>query len=283
MKECGLLPEGCGEDESLLHDLLQGVECQQVRDREQLHMPALQLEDETKHTDKAGKEAKEIALYSDSEICMLYRDAKNKKHQIEIIEQLTGYSDLQIEYILKKGGCLELKDEKKVAIMEQYNKGLSDKAISKAVGVAQSQVSTFLRGQSLPPNGKKFPGKGETVQAVPVPEAVGETHEAVPKIPEKPEIIQTEEGKEMEEIKTVQPEVLQEKQTEVLESLKSETRKNYEELKEVLPKSIPDPDNMPIDYDVIETLTPQQYYELAKMTIQSINSMIETLRTVWEG
>lgn len=204
---------------------------------------------------------------------MLYREAKNKKHEITIIKQLTGYSDLQIEYILKKGGVLELKDDKKAAIMEQYNKGLSDTDIARETEISQSQVSTFLRGQGLPPNGKKLPGKAETKEVINVPEVVEEIHKAVVgvKVTEK---IEKEEKKEVEENKTVQQEVKQEKQTEVLKNLESETQKNYEELKEVLPKSIPNPEDMPINYDVIETLTPQQYYELAKMTI-------ELLKTIW--
>lgn len=259
--------------EGYLHDLQRSVGRKQIHNREQLHMSTLRLENETQCNDKTRKEAKEIALYSDSEICMLYRDAKNKRNQIEIIKQLTGYSDLQIEYILKKGGCLELKDEKKAEIIEQYNKGLSDKAISREVEISQSQVSTFLRGQGLPPNGKKFPGKTEPKEIIIVPEVVEEIHETVAEV-KAPEKIEKEEKKEVEENKTVQQEVKQEKQAEVLKNLKSETQKNYEELKEVLPKSIPNPEDMLINYDVIETLTPQQYYELAKMTI-------ELLKTIW--
>lgn len=196
---------------------------------------------------------------------MLYREAKNKKHEITIIKQLTGYSDLQIEYILKKGGVLELKDDKKAMIMEQYNKGLSDTDIARETGIAQSQVSTFLRGEKLPANGKAWGGKKKEAVVSEMPEKVQEV-----KAPEKIE----KEDKAVEEIKIVQPEVKQEKQAEVIKNLKSETQKNYEELKEVLPKSIPNPEDMPINYDVIETLTPQQYYELAKMTI-------ELLKTIW--
>jgi predicted transcriptional regulator len=211
---------------------------------------------------------------------MLYREAKNKKHQIEIVKQLTGYSDLQIEYILKKGGVLELKDDKKAMIMEQYNKGLSDTDIARETGIAQSQVSTFLRGEKLPANGKAWGGKKKETSVSPnVQKVVSEIIEKVQEV-KAPEKIEKEVDKAVEEIKTVQPEVKQiqtevkQIQTEVLKNLKSETQKNYEELKEVLPKSIPNPEDMPINYDVIETLTPQQYYELAKMTI-------ELLKTIW--
>lgn len=185
--------------EGYLHDLQRGVGRKQIHNREQLHMSTLRLEDETQCNDKTRKEAKEIALYSDSEICMLYRDAKNKKNQIEIIKQLTGYSDLQIEYILKEGGCLELKDEKKAEIMEQYNKGLSDKAISREVQISQSQVSTFLRGQGLPPNGKRFPGKTESKVIIDVPEVVEEIHETVAEV-KVTEKIEKEEDKEMPDV-----------------------------------------------------------------------------------
>jgi predicted transcriptional regulator len=204
---------------------------------------------------------------------MLYREAKNKKHQIEIVKQLTGYCDLQIEYILKKGGVLELKDDKKAMIMEQYNKGLSDTDIARETGIAQSQVSTFLRGEKLPANGKAWGGKKKETSVSPnVQKVVSEIIEKVQEV-KAPEKIEKEVDKAVKEIKTVQPEVKQ-IQTEVLKNLKSETQKNYEELKEVLPKSIPNPEDMPINYDVIETLTPQQYYELAKMTI-------ELLKTIW--
>lgn len=193
--------------------------------------------------------------WTEDEICMLYRDAKYKEQQIEILTQLTGFPRWKIENILMEGGYLELDDKKKEEILkEYYNNGLSDSAIARKTGVAQSQVSTFLRSKGLAPNGKMYNKKEEK------------------KVEEVKQEVKT--------VQTVQPEV---KNTEVLEKLKGETKKNYEELKEVLPMSIPDPDSLPINYDIVETLTPQQYYEMAKMTIQSINSVIELMRTIWEG
>lgn len=175
---------------------------------------------------------------------MLYRDAKNKKSQIVILTQLTGLSRYGIEKILEEGGC-ELANpnpELQEKIKELHSQGLSAEAIAKEVGLkSSSTVYYYFERLGLKPNKGGRPRKKE--------------------------------DKAVEEIKTVQPEVKQ-IQTEVLKNLKSETQKNYEELKEVLPKSIPNPEDMPINYDVIETLTPQQYYELAKMTI-------ELLKTIW--
>lgn len=229
--------------------------------------------------------------WTKSEICMLYREAKDKRMQIQILTELTGARTLEIENILREGGYIELDNTKKEKILNQYNNGLSDAAISRATGIAQSQVSKFLRGEGLPPNGTYNQKKDETKEEVKMSEekvstpeikAVAASEEAKPAFMDKKMNIPGD-GRE-DEVPTVRAQISDSKADRgVIESLKKETKENSNELKAVLPQSIPDPESLPINYDVIETLTPQQYYELAKMTIQSINSMIETLRTVWEG
>ena len=173
--------------------------------------------------------------YTESEICTLYRSAKNKKLQINILTELTGLRTFEVEKILEEGGYLnQMTDLVKDRILELYKQELSDTAIAKELSLAQSQVSTFLRKQELPPNGKK----------------------SLKKI--------KEEEKKMEKPASY----------DVIEKLKKETQKNVEELKEILPKSIPAPEDLPIEYDIVEELTPQQYYELAKLTL-------ELLKTIW--
>lgn len=215
-----------------------------------------------------------ISGYTKSEICSLYRQAKDKQLQITILTQLTASSKHEIEKILIEGGCLnQMTDLVKERILQLYKKELSDSAIAKELSLAQSQVSTFLRKQGLPPNGRLYNKKSMEEKEV-------EEVKELPKVPElkqdlilpKPELFKQ---KVRPEIETVQPEV---KQNKVLEDLEKETKKNVDELKEILPKSMPtvvvEPEDVPINYDVIETLTPQQYYELAKMTL-------ELLKTIW--
>lgn len=230
--------------------------------------------------------------WTKSEICMLYREAKDKRLQIQILAELTGLRTFEIENILREGGYIEMDDKKKEEILkEYYNHGLSDSAIAKKVGMAQSPVSKFLRSKGLPPNGTYNQKKDEIKEEVKMSEEKVSTPEIKNMvIPEeaKPAFMDKKmnipgDGRE-DEVPTVRAQISDSKADRgVIESLKKETKENSNELKAVLPQSIPDPESLPINYDVIETLTPQQYYELAKMTIQSINSMIETLRTVWEG
>ena len=182
--------------------------------------------------------------YTESEICSLYRQAKNKKSQIEILTQLTGVNKLAIENILKKGGYLMAEKKPKIMkdivipnsekIKELHAQGLTQKEIAKEVGVAQSTVHYYFKKLELEPN-YRYPYKKK-------------------------------EGKQ----------VKKQASYDVVEKLKEETKKNVEELKEVLPKPIPDQEDMPIDYDIVEELSPQQYYELAKVTL-------ELLKTIWEG
>lgn len=164
--------------------------------------------------------------YTDSEICKLYKNAKNKKLQMQILKELTLKTETEVIEILEKGGILKLTEEIKQLILEKYKEGLSDTQIARELGLAQSQVSPFLRKQGLESNSKKNEKK--------------------------------------------------EKETELVEKLKRETQRNIEELKEILPKSMPvNPNNTcGANYDIIETLTPQQYYELAKLSL-------ELLKTIW--
>ena len=199
--------------------------------------------------------------YTNEEICMLYRDAKNKKTQIQILTELTGLREFQIINILREGGYVDLDEKKKEEILKEYfNNSLSDSAIARKVGMAQSPVSKFLRSKGLPANGQFNKGT-ETIKRV-------ETEK-------KSEIIEAK--KEVDNTMMAQ--------TAILKQLNNEAQENSEKLKTVLPQSIPEPESltMDCDVDVIETLTPQQYYEMSKMTIQSINSMIELMRTIWEG
>lgn len=180
--------------------------------------------------------------YTESEICMLYREAKNKRLQVEILTQLTGLRTFEIERILTEGGYLELDEDKKKIILEYYEQGLNDSEISRAVGIAQSPVSKFLRSQGLPSHGR-WKTKKEEIKVS------NETREP---------------------IKDTVP------HASALEKLKKEKTQNVEELKEILTKSIPAPEDMLIDYDIVEELSPQQYYELAKLTLQ-------LLKAIWEG
>lgn len=197
---------------------------------------------------------------------MLYREAKNKKSQVEIIKQLTGYSDLQIEYILKKGGVLELKDDKKAMIMEQYNKGLSDTDIARETGVAQSQVSTFLRGEKLPANGKAWGGKKkETVVPEIIPEEVQEV-----KAPDK---IEKEEDKPVEETKEVKqglilpkPELFKDKNKAVQpEEGKQDLSKVSQEIKQAAEQVIKQRPKLS-EYEA--NLTDEAYLKLAILTLE---------------
>ncbi|MDF2881709.1 MAG: hypothetical protein K0R54_2266 [Clostridiaceae bacterium] len=95
--------------------------------------------------------------YSDVDICTLYRRGSS----ISILNQLTGKSNFEIKNILMNGGYIEMNNERKENILEKYKEGLSDVAIARATGYPQSQVSTFLRGQGLPANGKLFGGKAK--------------------------------------------------------------------------------------------------------------------------
>jgi len=181
---------------------------------------------------------------------MLYKDAKNKDRQIEILCQLTGLRTFEVEKILEEGGYLNtMTDLMKDRIVDLYNQGLSDSAIGRELKVAQSQVSTFLRGKGLPPNSRKKSKKKVEDKKV-SNEKVEPIKEAVPAV-------------------------------NTLEKLKEETKKNFEELKEILPKSIPEVTEENAgewktgeSIDMIETLTPTQYYELAKLTF-------EILKGIW--
>jgi len=119
-------------------------------------------------------------------------------------------------------------------------------AIGKELGIKASTVSYHMEKLGLEANGKSGKGKKKEVSKV--------------------------EKETREPIKEAAP--------QVLEELKKETKKNVEELREILPKSIPDSIEEPTDYEVVdgtvETLTAQQYYELAKMTLQ-------LLKVIWEG
>ena len=195
--------------------------------------------------------------YTESEICSLYRQAKNKKSQIEILTQLTGVNKLAIENILKKGGYLMAEKKPKAVIdstvpnagkiIELHAKGLSQKQIAKEVGVAQSTMHYYFKKLDLVSN-FRHPYKNK----------------------EENEVA----SEPREPIKGAVP------HASVFEKMKEDTQKNVEKLKAVLPQSTSDPEDLPIDYQVVEgtfeTLTPQQYYELAKLTL-------ELIKTIWEG
>lgn len=155
--------------------------------------------------------------YTESEICTLYRSAKNKKLQINILTQLTGLMDFQIIEILEKGGYLVADIEK---LKQLHAEGLTIRAIGEELGIGQSTVNYHMKKLGLKPNGK---------------------------------------GRKKKEV----------------------TKKNVEELKEILPKSIPaELEDLSIDYELadgaLEKVTAQQYYELAKITLQ-------LLKLIWEG
>ncbi|MDD4528239.1 MAG: hypothetical protein PHF25_09485 [Candidatus Margulisbacteria bacterium] len=211
--------------------------------------------------------------YTKSEIRMLYKDAKNKDRQIEILCQLTGLRTFEVEKILEEGGYLNtMTDLMKDRIVDLYNQGLSDSAIGRELKVAQSQVSTFLRAKGLPPNSRKKSNKKVEVKEVPehTKEPIKEeTKKSIDKLVD--EVIDYYDGR-IE--KTIEPIKVGPK--EIIEKLKEETHQNIEEIKEVLPLQEPEPEDLPIDYDVVDTLTPQQYYELAKITLQ-------LLKIIWEG
>lgn len=209
---------------------------------------------------------------------MLYREAKNKKHQIEIVKQLTGYSDLQIEYILKKGGVLELKDDKKAAIMEQYNKGLSDSDIARATGIAQSQVSTFLRGEKLPANGKAWGGKKKETEVPEIPEEVQEV-----KAPDK---IEKKEDKPVEETKEVKqglilpkPELFKDKNKAVQpEEVKQDLSKVSQEIKQAAEQVIKQRPKLS-SYEA--NMTDEAYLKLAVLTLETCKSITEIMKGIW--
>jgi len=177
--------------------------------------------------------------YTKSEICMLYRDAKNKNLQITILTQLTGLRSFEIENILQEGGYLDLDNAKKEKILNEYNKGLSDSAIARATGIAQSQVSKFLRGEGLAPNGIKPQKKTEIKEKKEMKEINQETQEA-------PEIAEN----------------------------KKSAQESYEELRSKIGVVAEPVGPADCNKDIIETLTPQQYYELAKLSL-------ELLKTIW--
>jgi predicted transcriptional regulator len=154
------------------------------------------MEDGPQRANKV-REAKEIALYSNSTICMLYREAKDKKLEIEILTQLTGYCNQKIEEILTEGGYIEMKDERKEQILEKYKEELSDHAIGKELGISQSQVSTFLRSQGLPPNGRKFPNKFAKTEEKKEMEIVEEETKEIAQENTVKEVVET--AKELEE------------------------------------------------------------------------------------
>ena len=168
--------------------------------------------------------------YTESEICSLYRQAKNKKSQINILTQLTGVQKFEIEKILEKGGYLVADLEK---LKRLHADGLSGEEIGQEIGITSSTVFYHMKKLGLKPNGN---GKRRN--------------------------------------KKEEKKVEKKASYDVVEKLKEETQKNVEELKEVLPKSIPDQEDMPIDYDIVEEISPQQYYELAKLTL-------ELLKTIW--
>ncbi len=222
---------------------------------------------------------------------MLYREAKNKKHQIEIVKQLTGYSDLQIEYILKKGGVLELKDDKKAAIMEQYNKGLSDSDIARATGIAQSQVSTFLRGEKLPANGKAWGGKKKETSVAPdVKKVVPEVVEKEPEV-KAAEKIEKDEDKAVEETKEVnaselkqglilpKPELFKEKNKAVQpEVIKQDLNKVSQEGKQAAEHVIKQRPKLS-SYEA--NMTDEAYLKLAVLTLETCKSITEIMKGIW--
>ena len=171
--------------------------------------------------------------YTEGEICMLYRRAKNKKAQINILTQLTDLSEYGIKKILMDGGYL-MTDEKKKMILEHYNKGLSDTKIAREVGMAQNTISKFLREQGLPSKGKcnnkNFAKRGENAMTV-------------------------EELKKYEEKKNE----VKEKANEAEEKM----REKVDTVKET------------VAVESKEILTVQQYYELAKLSL-------ELIKLIWE-
>lgn len=195
--------------------------------------------------------------YTKSEIRMLYRDAKDKDKQIVILCQLTGLRKFEIEMILEEGGYLVAKKnlELREKIIELHAQGLTIAEIAKEVNTVYSNAYRYLKELNLEPNVKEDKKVSN--------EKVEPIKEAVPAV-------------------------------NTLEKLKEETKKNFEELKEILPKSIPEADDPRDDYevlpevteenagewktgesiDMIETLTPTQYYELAKLTF-------EILKGIW--
>jgi len=199
--------------------------------------------------------------YADNEICQLYKQAKNKKEQISILRDLTLKSAKQIMEILEEGGCFKMDIEKQEKILEQYNKKLTDKAIGRELEISQSSVSTFLRRQGLPPNGKKFPEKIE----------IKEDEEKVEDVKEVPELLK-------KDFILPKPEMFKEKvRPEVLTVQTEELKQMVKEVKAVLPKSIPaEITETELETNVIDTLTPGQYFYLAKLTL-------ELLKTMWEG
>ena len=62
-----------------------------------------------------------INPYTEMEICTLYRDARKKSRQIEILCQLTCLPKVEITRILKKHGMLE-EDKKKGKKHDQSGK-----------------------------------------------------------------------------------------------------------------------------------------------------------------
>lgn len=166
--------------------------------------------------------------YTESEICMLFREAKNKEAQITILSQLTGLRTFEVERILEKGGYLVADLEK---LKKLHAEGKSIISIAEELGLGGSTVHYHMKKLGLKPNGKANKKKEEN-------------------------------------------QVEEQSNYDALEKLKEETLKNVEELKEVLPKSLQDPDDLPINYDIVEELSPQQFYELTKLTL-------ELLKAIW--
>jgi DNA-binding transcriptional MerR regulator len=104
-------------------------------------------------------------LYSEEEICGMYKKADVNLNRIKLLQELTLFSKEKIVKILQNHGC-ELEapvkpDNKpkktltKDKFMEYYKQNLSDYKISLKVGLSEGTIRYWRNKYGLPPNCRK--------------------------------------------------------------------------------------------------------------------------------
>lgn len=207
--------------------------------------------------------------YTNEEICTLFRRGSS----FSILQQLTGKSKNQLENILDEGGYevkknLEIREEIKFL----HGQGFTNVEISRQVKRNETFVGKVLKEFGLKPNRKRVLPEEEKTEVKPDEDKFYLYSNGVWK--ELPEEVR----KEAVETEDKQEEVMEENKPVVKQEIEPQDLKNMcEEIKEMLPQSIitPRPDHKDTQ-DAVDTLTPGQYFYLAKLTL-------ELLKTIWEG
>lgn len=107
-------------------------------------------------------------MYTDDEVCKFYRNADDRIDKMELLKDLTNYSEEKLIKILNSRGYEVKTSIKNIAFrrgivvkdkfLEYYNLGWTDQKIAKAFGVAESTIQYWRFKNGLLANKlKKMP------------------------------------------------------------------------------------------------------------------------------